>query len=109
MIVQRLREGLVEGTKVKQGELILEIEPKAANLIAQLKGSLKDVETKLATAEAKVQVYGQNVIDFQAAQDAAVEAADEMVAAAKAKWEAKQRLLPAYEAKKKQANLDFLK
>ncbi len=106
-IVIKLREGLVDGSKIKQGEFILEIEPNAANLVEQLKGSVQDLDAKIATAQAKVEVYGQNIVDFQAAKTAAVDAADEMIAAAKAKWDAKQRLVSAYQAKQKQAKLNY--
>ncbi len=106
-IVLRRGEGLVEGSKVKQGEFICEIEPSAANLVEQLKGSLSDLDTKLATAQAKAEVYGQNVVDFEAAKVAAVAAAQELVAAAKAKWDAKEMLVPGYVAKELQANLNY--
>lgn len=106
-VVAQIGEGLVEGAKVKRGDFIVEIEPAAANLVEQLKSSLNDLDAKLATAHVKSEVYGQNVIDFNAAKTAAVNAADELVAAAKAKWDAKQRLVAAYEAKVLQARLNF--
>ena len=62
-IALRLADGLVEGAKVERGDFIVEIEPNAANLIEQLKGSLADLDAKLATATTKAEVYGQNVID----------------------------------------------
>ena len=106
-VALRVGDGLIEGARVKQGDFIVEIEPNAANLIDQLKGALADLDAKLATASTKAEVYGQNVIDFEAAKNAAVEAADELVAAAKAKWDAKQRLVPGYEAKELQARLNY--
>ena len=74
-IALRLADGLVEGVKVKRGDFIVEIEPNAANLVEQLKGSIKDVDAKLATGQTKVAVYGQNIVDFEAAKTAAVAAA----------------------------------
>jgi multidrug resistance efflux pump len=106
-VVMRIGEGIVEGMKVQRGDFIVEIEPNAANLVQQLRASLNDLDAKLKTAETKANVYGQNVRDFQAARDAAVDAATEMVAAAKAKWDAKQRLVAGYEAKELQARLNF--
>ena len=52
-------------------------------------------------------MYGQNVVDFQAAQIAAVDAAEELVTAAKAKWDAELRLVAGYEAKELQARLNY--
>lgn len=106
-VAVRLGEGLVEGTRVKQGQFIVEIEPSAANLVDQLKGSLVDLDAKLATATVKAEVYGQNIIDFEEAKRAAVAGANEMVAAAESKWLAKQRMVTGYEAKEKQARLNY--
>jgi multidrug resistance efflux pump len=68
---------------------------------------LRDLQAKLATAEVKVKVYGENIEDFEAAKIAAVAAAEQMIDAAKDKWDAKQRLVPAYEAKELQARLNY--
>lgn len=106
-IALRLKEGLVEGAQVKRGDFLVEIEPTAANLVEQLKGSLSDLDAKLATATIKADVYSQNIVDFEAAKAAAIDAADELIAAAEAKWEAKQRLVPGYEAKELQARLNY--
>lgn len=106
-IAVRVGEGLLEGVRVKRGDFIVEIEPSAANLVEQLKGAAKDLAAKLATAEVKAEVYGRNVVDFEAAKRAAVSAADELIEAAKAKWDAKQRLVAGYEAKELQARLNY--
>jgi multidrug resistance efflux pump len=47
------------------------------------------------------------VIAYEAARDAAVQAAEELIDAAKAKWDAKKKLVPGYEAKLLQAQLDY--
>ncbi|REJ68242.1 MAG: HlyD family efflux transporter periplasmic adaptor subunit [Planctomycetota bacterium] len=106
-IAARLGEGLVEGAKVKRGDFIVEIEPNAANLVAQMQASLGDLDTKLATAQTKAEVYGQNVRAFAEARDAAVAAADQLIEAARAKYDAKQRLVPGYEAKALQAKQNY--
>lgn len=106
-IVLRVAEGLVEGIRVQRGDVIVEIEPYAANLREQLAAQAQDLATKLATARVKAEVYGENVLDYQAAQDAALEAADELIEAAESKWDAKQKLLPGYEAKELQARLNY--
>jgi multidrug resistance efflux pump len=52
-------------------------------------------------------VYGKNIIDFEAAKVAALAAADGLIDAAKAKWDAKERLVAGYEAKELQARLNY--
>ncbi len=107
-IVDRVAEGIVEGSRVKQGDFILEIGPAAANLQEQLHGQLADLREKLGTAQAKAQAYSQNVIDYSEARNYAVSAAAELVSAAQAKVSAKRDLISAYESKAWQAkaNLD---
>jgi multidrug resistance efflux pump len=106
-VVERLAEGLVEGSRFKQGDFILEIEPGAANLEQQLQAQMRDLQTKMQTANTKAEVYSQNVKDFGSARDFAVSAADEMVQAAQAKLEAKKQLIPGYVAKENQARLNY--
>jgi len=106
-IVSVIAPQLREGSIVRKGDLILEMEPGAANLVSQLEGSLRDLDTKLATAEVKAEVYGRNIVDFTEAKNAAVSAADQLVEAAKAKWDAKRELIPGYEAKRLQAKLNL--
>ena len=105
-IVAHVGEGLVEGAKVKKGDFILEIQPTAANLVEQVSAQLQDLKTKLATAQTKVEVYQQNIEDFGAARDFAVQAAQEMVAGAEAKLLAKQGVVPGYEAKEWQTRVN---
>lgn len=105
-IVARIAEGVVEGSYVKQGDFILEVQPYAANLVEQKRSQLSDLSTKLATAQTKGEVYAQNVLDFTDARDFAVKAAEELVEAAQAKLNAKQELLPGYEAKELQVRLN---
>jgi len=106
-VVARIANGLVEGSEVKKGDFILEIQPIAANLEAQLKGQYLDLQTKLDSAIAKKEAYDQNVIGFSEAGEFAVKAAMELVEAAKAKLDGKQKLLSAYQAKELQARLNY--
>jgi multidrug resistance efflux pump len=106
-IVVRIADGLVEGARVKRGDFIVEVEPNAANLVEQIKAQLQDLEASRQSAETKAEVYGRNVKDFEAARDAAVDAADEMIAAAKAKWDSKKKLVEGYKAKELQARQNY--
>ena len=106
-VVGRIADGLVEGTVVKKGDFILEIQPFAANQVEQITGQLGDLKTKEETANVKAEAYSQNVQGFTEALEFAMSAAKEMVSAAKAKLESKQRQVSAYKAKELQARLNF--
>lgn len=106
-IVESVAEGLVEGSRVKRGDFIVQIQPTAANLEKQLNAQMRDLAVKLGTAEAKIAVYEQNMKDFAAARDSAVAAAHEMVKAAEAKLQAKLGVIPGYEAKEWQTRVNF--
>ena len=106
-IVIRIGDGLVEGSKVNKGDFILEIQPFAANKVQQLDAQWSELKTKLATAQAKAGAYGENIRDFTDVQDFAVQFAEQMVEAAEAKLESKQKLVRAYVAKELQARLNL--
>ncbi len=106
-IVARVADGLVEGSAVKQGDFILEIQPVAANLAEQLRGQQRELEMKLASADAKIDIYQENVRGFSEAAGYAVDAANQMVESARDKLEAKGLSVAGYEARKHQAGLAF--
>ena len=106
-VVARIANDVVEGSYVEQGQFIVEIQPNAANLVEQKQAQLQDLKAKLATAEVKSEVYGQNVKDYTDARDYGVAAAQELVEAAQAKLSSKLNLVPGYEAKELQARLNF--
>jgi biotin carboxyl carrier protein len=105
--VSRIADGLVEGTVVKKGDFILEIQPFAANMADQLNGQLTELSTKEKAANDKADVYGQMVVGYSEALESGVNMATEMVSAAGAKLESKQKQVTAYEAKERQARLNF--
>ena len=90
---------LVEGSKVKRGDFILEIQPFAANMVEQLNGQLQDLKVKEGTLDFKAEAQLQMVQGFTEARDFAVSAAEEMVKAAQAKLDSKLELLRGYKAK----------
>ena len=106
-MVEKIADGLVEGSVVKKGDFLLEIQPFAANMVDQLNGQLIELKAKEETATVKAEAYGQNVEGFTEAREFAVNAASEMVAAAEAKLISKQKQILAYEAKELQARLNF--
>lgn len=106
-IVERVEDGLREGSQVKQGDFILEIGPAAANMREQLEAQLGDLTEKLRTAKAKADAYAQNMQDYAEARDFAVNAADELVKAAEAKVRGKKDLIAAYKSKEWQARTNY--
>ncbi len=106
-IVAQIAEGLVEGSVVKKGDFLLEVQPFAANMVEQLNGQLDELKTKVETANVKAEAYGQNVEGFTEARDFAISAATEMVSASEAKLRGKKRQVRAYEAKELQARLNY--
>ena len=106
-VIGRIKDGLVEGSKVEKGEVLVEIQPFAANMVEQLQGQLNELKTKEETAISKAATYRQNVDWFKEALQFTVEAADEMILSAKAKLESKQRQITGYEAKELQARLNY--
>lgn len=106
-VIVDVAAGVNEGGTVKKDDVLLEIQPSAANLEQQLMSSREDLRDKLDTALAKVEVYEANVEGYQAARDFAVQAAEELVKSAEAKLAAKQKSLPGYDAKRWQAERDF--
>lgn len=106
-VVAKIGKGLVEGSKVKKGDFILELQPFAANMVEQLNGQLRELNTKLETANSKADLYADNIDGWTEAREFAVEAATEMVSAAESKLEGKKKLVRAYEAKELQARLNY--
>ncbi len=106
-VIVDVPKGLVEGSRVKQGDPLLTIQPTAANMEEQLARSGDDLAQKLAAAEQLVEVYRANIEGYESARDYAVLAADESVAAAAAKLRGKQEEVASYEAKLLQAQRSF--
>ena len=106
-VVAKIADGLVEGSEVKKGEFILEIQPLARDLVAQLEGQLRELEIKLDSAIAKTKAYEQNVQGFVEAGEFAVKAAIELVESATDKLDSKKNLVTGYIAKELQAQLNY--
>ena len=104
--ISKVEDGIVEGTKVKKGDPILEIKPFASNKLGQFRTQLKELKIKEETALAKIEAYANNVVGFSEAGEYAVNAAKELVAAARADLSSKQKLISGYVAKELQARLN---
>lgn len=106
-VVGRIQPELREGSVVKAGDFIMTIEPLAAGLLDQLTAQRTQLNEKLNFAEQSAKVYGDQKKAFEEARDYAVEAADQLVIAAKQKYEGKLQEVESYRAKEKAAKLDF--
>ena len=106
-VIAKVSDGIVEGSKVRKGQIILEIQPFALNKMEQLKAQIRELKTKEETAIAKMEAYANNVTGFSEAGEFAVSAAKELVAASEAELKSKQKLISGYEAKALQARLNF--
>ncbi len=106
-VIFNVPETLVEGSFVKEGDLLLEIQPFAADLRNQLESQVSNYRTKLQTAKIKAEAARRMVTDFSEARDFAVESALENVEAAKAKLRAKEKLLVKYRSKVDQAESNY--
>lgn len=84
-VVAKVREGLREGTFVKKGEFVLELEPLAAEAQQQLEAQRNQLLAKLEVANTKKQLAEQAVDLQRMAGDALVQSARESVEAAVAK------------------------
>ncbi len=106
-IVSRIAPGLIDGKPVKKDEFLLEIQPFAGDLVQQINGQLIQLRAKEATAETKAEANRQVVIGYTDARDFAVTAAEEMVAAAKAKLQSKKEQVVGVEAEELQKRLNY--
>ena len=105
-IVSKIADNLVEGTTVKKGDFLMEVQPFAANMVEQLNNQQNELKTKVETANLKADLYGQQVEGYAEALEFAVSAAGEMVSAAEAKLKSKKKQVSAYKAKELQARLN---
>ncbi len=106
-VVAKVTPGLVEGSIVKKGDIILEIEQVAFDMKAQLEGQLKNLDMKIDATIAKADAYQLQVDAYTNAKVFAVQAADEMVKSAEAKLKSKREQIRGYEFKEKQAQQQY--
>ena len=102
-----IADGLVEGRQVSKGDFLLEIQPFAGDMVEQLNIQLQQLANKKQTVDDKVKNYQDYVQGFIEAGEFTVLAAEQMVAAAQAKYESKQKQVAAYKAKELQARLNY--
>ncbi|MEM6471579.1 MAG: protein kinase [Planctomycetota bacterium] len=105
-ILRDLNKNMSAGTRVKQGEVLLEIEPDRASLDAQLKTRARHLETKLANERSKAETYGAKIADLEASSDAALDSIDQEIKAAGEKLDSKERIHGKYAVEKGKVQLE---
>jgi len=106
-IIVKVAEGLLEGSKVKKDQVLLELEPFAGDLVSQLNAQLDQLNAKLKSTQNMRDVYKKNVNYFTDAQEFAVNSALDMVESSKAKLESIREKIPGAESKEHQAKLQY--
>ena len=106
-VVAKIREGLQDGSRVKKGDILVEIEPFAANMQQQLNEQIRSLKAKLETENRNVEIYETNIQNNIEMGASAVLAAKQMVESAKAKLKSKQNQIPGYESKVWQARQNY--
>lgn len=102
--IRRVAPGVQKGSTLKQGDLIVEIQP---NLDRSIEDALTTTETKLNSFQSKAKAYQDNVVAFTEARDFAVAASKELANSARAKYQAATNQLAGYDAKVVQANANY--
>jgi multidrug resistance efflux pump len=108
-VVVRIADKLVEGSEVKKDQFILEIQPYAADLKAQLAAQIRDLNLQLSSANAKTEAYKNNVKGWKEAGEFTVKAAQQLRESAQDKLDAKEQMVKGYVAKEYQAELNYLR
>ncbi len=106
-IIERISEGLVEGSYVRRGQELLELKPMAVNLQDQVDAQRANLQSKLEIANQKVDIYTANVENYKSVRQFTIAAAEQAIEAAKAKLAAKESSIPGYESKVRQAKLNY--
>lgn len=83
-------EGVVEGARVKKGQMILEIRDNDESRGGRLSDQVEAAREKMKASENKAANYGRQILDWIEAREQAIEAARQLVQEADRKLEAEQ-------------------
>ena len=103
-VISRLAEGLAIGSSIKKGDFIAEL---TSNLSPQINEQKEQLKEKLERARNMADAYAQNTDGFSEAKAFSIASAEQMVEAAKAKYESANAQIVAYEAKVEQARKNY--
>jgi len=105
--VARWVDGIREGIRVEQGQMIVEIQDLDPNLLAHLQDQVVATERELEALKQVSDAYESQVTAFQAVREQTVAAADEYIKMAQQKLRAEEQSLEAVEAALLQVEADY--
>ncbi len=105
--VARWADGIREGTRVKKGQTIVEIQDLDPNLLLRLQEQIVATQRELEALEQVSNAYEAQVRAFQAVREQTVAAADEYIQMAQQKLKAENQNLEAVEAALRQVEADY--
>jgi multidrug resistance efflux pump len=96
-VVESVPDALVEGAYVRKGDLLLRIEPFAADQNMQVERQIDSFEEKREATIRQLESYEEAIRQLQGARERVAEAADQAIASARAKKQQKEELISGYE------------
>lgn len=90
-IVKVVQAGLREGSYVRRGEIIMELEPFAADAVAQLESQINQLQLKLESSKTNLELARLNISTQQQSGQSLIDSLEREVEAARKKWEQQQR------------------
>lgn len=106
-VISRVMPGLQDGVEVKEGQVLMVLEPFSPDEVQQLKNQVNNLKAKLDLEEQSVVFFEQNILTFTEVGKSAVSAAEQMLESARAKLESKRNEVLGYETKVWQAEQNF--
>jgi multidrug resistance efflux pump len=107
-VMGRVRKAwVIEGSRVREGDPLLEIVDNDPNLVTRLEQQRAALVAGLSASQAKVAVYDEQVRALAQARDLAIAAAEQQVEVAIAKVRSEEHGLDAAQAAARQASLNF--
>lgn len=106
-VVKRVPETLVEGALVREGELLLEIEPFAADQNMQIESQIVAKQRQREITQIQAENYRSVVSRLEDVRDRTVDAAKQAVEAARSKVQQKVELLSGYQQAEFQTGSNF--
>lgn len=95
-IVKRIASGLLEGSRVKKGDFILELEPTSREEIRQTDSILELLQEQLRAEQAELELYQTQVTFSETSRDATVDKQRLAIESARFKLQEKESLIRKY-------------
>ncbi len=96
-----------EGSRVKKGEIVVQIEDNDPEYLSRLKQGVEQAQLKVAASKTKVEEYDFHILQLEAYRDFTIEAANSVLEGAKQKIKSAQQGLEAAKAELLAASLNY--